>query len=360
MSNKSGREISRRIVSRRVVGSANPFAKWGRESKSTCLDSIGGFFFGALLFLVTFALPFCAARTEKDSQDIAKLQVTPVAEVGSIEGKGIVSGAVMAGDVLTPPAGSPAGPILAYDYLLERYEYWEETHEETRTEVENGKEVEYTEEVTTQHEGWREKEHDVKWAPVKLGNVVINPQKCRIRLPWVEILSKEFEDLQTHDKLRHAVKVIYAGQEVLLAAEFSGGQIKGEPDFYELTNQSKDELVAAKHGEEEAGRWLRIVAAIVLWTIAFNLMLGPAMVLINIFPVKAIGAGLRFVLTIVSFLIACLITFVTYTFIRYWWVFVLLMVGLAVWVIISANQKRKAEPAEDMDLDLDPEPEDTP
>ena len=44
------REISRRVVSRKVVGSANPIARWGRGSKSTCMDSLGGFFVGLLLF----------------------------------------------------------------------------------------------------------------------------------------------------------------------------------------------------------------------------------------------------------------------------------------------------------------------
>jgi len=358
LSKKSGREVSRRVVSRRVVGSANPVAKWGRDSKSTCMDSIGGFFFGVLLFLVTFSLPFCAARTEKDSKQV-KMDVTPAAAVAEVEGIATVQGNLSASPALAPPVGEPDQPILAYDYLVERYEYWEETHEETRTEIEGGKEVEYTEEVTTEHEGYREYQHEKKWGNVKLGGISIDPNKCKIDLPWVEILKEEYLNEATMDQMRQTVKVIYAAADVYLYGEFAGGQIVDKPDFYRLSTRPPEAEAEQMHKEEESGRWFKIIAAIILWTISFNLMLGPAMVLINIFPVKAIGAGMRFVLTLVSLVLACIITLVTYTFFRYWWVFVLLMVGLAVWVIISANQKRQAEP-DDVELDLDPEPEDTP
>jgi len=354
MSEEKRREISRRIVGRRVVGSANPVARWGRQTKATCWDSIGGFFLGLVLFLVTFSLPYCAAKTEKDSKQLA-MEVTPVAQATALDGIATVQGAVTAGSRLQPPYAETDKPVLAYDFLRERYETWEETHTETHTRTENGQDVEYTEEVTEEVSGWKELQHDEQWAPIKMGSINIDRQKCRIELPWQEVFNQTFEDEGW--QIRDTVKVIYAEPSAYLYAEFAGGQLAPDPDFCRLSLRGPEEQKSQMHKEEEGGRWFKIIAAIILWTISLNLLLGPAMLLINIIPIQQIGCAVRAVLTFVSFLIACLMTFVTYTFIRYWWVFVLLLLILAAVVIYNAMQRRGAEPELDLDAGLEPEPE---
>lgn len=357
MSEEHSREISRREISRKVIGSANPAARWGRQTKATCWDSIGGFFTGLVLFLVTFSLPYCAARTEKDSKQLA-MDVTPVAQAASLEGIATVQGPVTAVQQLQVPYAETDEPVLAYDFLRERYETWEETHNETHTETVNGKDEEVTEEVTEEKSGWKELNHEVEWSPIKMGSIDIDHTKCQIELPWKQTYSQEFED--SGDQIRDKVQVVDVPPSAYLYAEFSGGQIAPDPDFARLSTRAPEAQKELMNKEEETGRWLKIVAAIILWTISLNLLLGPAMLLINIIPIRQIGTAVRGVLTFVSFLIACLITFVTYTFIRYWWVFMLLLLILAIVVIYSANQRRKAEPELDLEAEAEPEPEPKP
>ena len=361
MSPKSSREIGRRVVSKKVLGSANPVARWGRSSKNTCMDSIGGFFFGLLLFFVTFALPYCAATTEKDSKDMAKLDQVNAAEAAGLDGKYAVKGILSAGNEVEAPVGDVDKPILAYRYLVERYEPHIETRQETRTEVQNGMDVEITEEVEEEVWEWETLESDEDWAQFKLGTITIDPQKCKIgELKWQQVYKDEYEDYDTGYKIRETCEVMYANVSVILAAEFAGGQVVDKPDFYRITTGSMDDMVAKAHGEEEGQRWMLIVLSVILWTISMNLILGPAMILINIIPIKEISGAVRGVLTFVSLIIACLITFVTYVAIRYWWVIVLALLALTAFVIYSVNKNRSAEPDIDEEELFEAVPEDEP
>jgi hypothetical protein len=357
MSEEHRREIRRREISRKVIGSANPAARWGRHAKASCWDSISGFFVGLVLFLVTFSLPYCAAKTEKDSKQLA-MDVTPVAQAASLTGIATVQGPLTAVNQLQVPYAETDKPVLAYDFLREDWETWEETHNETHTETVNGKDEEVTEEVTEEVSGWKELTHELQWSPIRLGSINIDHNKCRIELPWQQTYQQEFEDNGT--RIRDTVKVVEVPQDAYLYAEFTDGQIAPDPDFARLSTRGPEAQKQQMNKEEESGRWLKIIAAIILWTISLNLLLGPAMLLINIIPVQQIGAAVRAVLTFVSFVIACIMTFVTYTFIRYWWVFVLLLVVLAVVVTVSAMQRRQAAPDLDVDEELEPGPEPKP
>jgi len=350
------RVVSRRTVKRRVVGSANPIAKWGRDSKTTCFDSIGGFFVGLLLFFVTFALPFCAARTEKDSKDVAELEVIPVAQAQAIDGKALVQGELTAASQITPPIEDPERPILAYRYALERYEPHEETRTETRTEIEGGQEVEYTDEITEEVWEWETLDSESDWAEAMLGSINVDLQKCTHNLGWKSLFSDKYTDADTGYDIRETVEVIYAGDNVILAGEFAGGQIVADADFYRLTTGTKDELVGAMHQEEETQRWVLIVLSVILWAISFNLIVGPAFILLNIIPIKAIGAAARSIFGLIALIMAVITTAVTYIVIAYWWVLALLMIVLAVVLLVVANRNREAEP----DLDLPEEPEQEP
>ena len=350
------RVVSRRTVKRRVVGSANPIARWGRDSKTTCFDSIGGFFVGLLLFFVTFALPFCAARTEKDSKDIAQLDVIPVAQAQAVDGKALVQGQLTAATEISPPIEDPERPILAYRYALERYEPHDETRTETRTEIEGGQEVEYTDEVIEEVWEWEILDSESDWAKATLGTINLDLQKCTHDLDWKSLFSDKYTDADTGYDMRESVEVIYAGDSVILAGEFAGGQVIAGADFYRLTTGTKDELVGEMHQEEETQRWVLIVLSVILWAISFNLIVGPAFILLNIVPIKAVGAAARGIFGVIALIMAVITTAVTYIVIAYWWVIALLMVVLAVALVVVANRNREAEP----ELDLPEEPEEEP
>jgi len=348
MPERQVREVSRRVVSTRVLGSANPVAKWGRESKASCMDSIGGFFVGLLLFFVTFALPYCAATTEKDSKDISRLSVVPAADVVNTTGKALVRGELTTDMPVVPPKGA-APRVLAFKYIVEDYVTHPVKHNETHTEVQGGKEVEVTEEVTEMVSEWVAKPEETKWAQLKLGGITIDPNRASMQnMPWEEAW-KTSNQQDTH---REHVDVLRPGLTVLLATQLTGGQVATQPDFYIVTTHTKDELVASLGRAEEGQRWLLIIASVVLWTIAFNLLIGPAMILLNILPVKAIGAAVRGVYTFFAFICACILTWTTYVAVRYWWLIIVVLAVAAVVVMVMTNKHRHPAP----EMDVAPEP----
>jgi hypothetical protein len=351
------REISRHVVSEKVLGSANPVARWGRNAKSSCWDSIGGFFFGVLLFFATFALPYYAAKTEKDSKDVAKLEVITVEQAASFSGKTLVQGVIAPQQPLVIPLVKDATNVLAYDYTLEHWETWTETHDETHTEVQNGKDVEVTEQVSEEVSDWVVKKQDTQWAVVKLGGVNIDPKSCDMGLPWDTAYSNEYT--RGVDKYKETVKIVRGGMQVLLAAELANGQVAAQPDFYRVYTGGKDQLVAQMDKEEETSRSSLIIASVILWTIAFNLMIGPAFFLLNIFPIKEIGCAIRGLYTFLALIISCTMTWITYMAVRYWWVIVIVLVGLAIGMVVLASRNRqRAKP--DLEAPEPPPTEPTP
>jgi len=346
------KRTTRTLVDRRVVGSANPVAKWGRESKRTCLDTIGGFFAGLILFFIPFGLTYCAGTQEKDSRDIARLEPRTAQSIAGFTGPALVEApAVTALEQLEPPIGESGAMLLAYDYKLERWETWTETRTETETRIENGQEVEYTYEVEEEVSDWKVKDQDKRWSQLAVGDIRIDPDKCEIQLAWERTFSDEYTEALTGDRYRETVEVLRGRPDMLLAAEFEDGQVAEDPDFYILTTRDKDQLVEHLNKREESNRKMLLVLAVILMWISLNLIIGPAMLLINLIPVKALTGAIRFVVGIVALILSIIIVAVTYFFVRYWWVVVLLLLALAVWLVIEANRNRQAEP------DLEPSPE---
>jgi hypothetical protein len=132
--------------------------------------------------------------------------------------------------------------------------------------------------------------------------------------------------------------------DVLLAADLHGGQIAEDPDFAILTYKSSEELIAELHKTEEGQRWLLIAMSVILWTVSLNLIVGPAMVLFNIFPIQAVGCALRSLIGLLSFVVACALTAVMYISVRYWWA-VLLGLALIIWLLVSVIRKGKTPAA---------------
>jgi hypothetical protein len=348
-----GRIKSRRVINEKVIGSANPVARWGRDSRQSCFGAFSGFFVGLLMFGLTFLLPFNAARTEKDSKDVAKLQQMSVAEAADLTGKALLSGKAEAVSRLQVPRGS-ASDIFAFNYTVEEYITHDVTREETHTEIRDGKEIQVTEEITEEVTEWIENEDRSRseWSDIRFGHLNLQHGQggLKIDLPWREIYRQGDE----RTRLRETVEVVDGNKDCLLAIELKSGQVPAQPDFFRLTDKNKDQLVAAMNSEEESSRWMLIIFSVVLWTISFNLMLGPAMLLFNIFPVQQVGGCARGIVTALSLVAAIITTWITYVFTRYWWVVVLLLVGGAVWMMLRARRGAEVDP--DMSLDDDSEP----
>jgi hypothetical protein len=299
---------------------------------------------GIVLFFVAFALPTWAARTEKVSKLVARLEVLDASAATGLNGLALVNGTLSASSLLTPPKGD-AKNLLAYRYQTADMETHLETHQETHTEVRNGQDVEVTEEVTEEVTDWVTKVDDERFASGwQVGAIRIDPQRASLDLQWEQVYHED------NGKHRESVEVLRPGGMVLLAAELNNGQVAEQPKLYKLTSKNKAELVAEMNVGEEAGRWGLLIVSVIVWTISLNLLIGPAMILINIIPIQQIGGALRGMITFISFLVACTLAWFTYTLVKYWWLIALLLLVLTVVVILNARN-RQAQP----DLDTPPD-----
>lgn len=342
MGDRNEREVSRRVIRERVVGSSNPIATWGREAKGKIVGSLQGFFFGILLFFVTFALPFCAATTEKDSKEVARLEQIAASETSGYTGKVIVSGTISAGSEVTPDEVKVEGDILGYHFIRERYETWTETVEETHTEIRDGQEIEVVEEVTKEFQDWKVLDDKEKWAEVKLGSIIIDP-KYLSTLPRQKVHDKEYENRRTGEKLRESMTVVRPGHEVILATELENGQIADDPDFCRLSLGTKDELVSEMHQDEETSRWTLIVLSVILWTISYSLILGPAILIFNLIPIKAVGAAANSLTGFIALVLAVISTAITYILVAYWWLVIAFTTLVVLAIVFAVSMSKKSE-----------------
>jgi hypothetical protein len=289
-----------------------------------------------ILFFVTFALPTCAARTEKVSNQLKRLTVEGADSVAGKSGIVLLSGTLNAAGQLVPPHATTQG-VIAYHYRTADYETRLETRKETRTEVRGGKDVQITEDVTEEVTDWVEKTNEKRFSSGwNIDGFEIDPNRAVLDLPWELVFSED------DGKHRESVEVIASGINVLLAVDLDSGRVSEKPKIYRLTTKTQEQLVTQLHGSEEASRWGLLILSVVLWTLSLNLIIGPALILINIFPIQVIGAAVRTVITIVSFTTACILAASVYALVKYWWLIALLMAALAVVVFISSQKKGSA------------------
>jgi hypothetical protein len=161
------RIISERVVSRKVVGSANPIARKFRNLKG----SITGVCAGPVLIIIAFVMLFAGERIKKNSAVVESLSLETASEVTATDGMHKMKGT----PTVTTPADAPEyGDVLYYSYSEQQYQEVEETETETVTKIENGQEIEEEIERVKIVEKWVDMNTGSEWAEFKLGNYTIS------------------------------------------------------------------------------------------------------------------------------------------------------------------------------------------
>jgi hypothetical protein len=328
------RVISERVVGERVLGSANPIAKGFRGAKNEIVGAFQGIGLGIILFFVAIGVSTCEAKAV--SKDAAKYEAVSAEDAAGKSGMFIVTGAAELVDKIKPPQVDTN--VLYYSW--ERQEYCKEIVTETHTETvtENGQEVEKTVEEQKEVWDWKTREERAKFAVFKLGAIKVKPDGAVIDLTK-QTIEKDMGKNSVGNDIREVVEYVELPSRLTIIGNVSGGEITGGIT-YRITEKNKDEIIAQMKAEEKAQNIGYFVLAVILFTLSFNLVLGPILLLTKIVPF--VGGMIRGVVFFVSLIISVVIVLMIKIVLMFWWLLLLIMLlGVAVAIAIALSHKEK-------------------
>jgi len=340
------RIISSRVVSRKVLGSANPLAKGFREGKKGCMDSIVGVFFGFIILILAFVVTYSSVKGVKEtSKDVAALTAQTPDEVKGKSGLVMIHGEPN----VTDPVQSPLEcedvtedtDLFWYHLVLKEYIRHTVPEERTETRYENGEEVEYTIEEQVEKEEWVENRDETRTAGFKLGDIAVSPNGARVELDRKDNCSDKGQERITRPPQQWLTLdyVLADGiGEVYVVGNLSHDEISsGEP--FIVTDKQPGELVQTLATEEKTNRIFLTVVSMFLFFLAFNLIIGPLLFILNYVPL--IGPGLRAGIGCISLILAIVLVVLLQFLIKFWWAIVLLIVVLIVLAAVIAGKRKK-------------------
>lgn len=331
------RIISERVVSRRVIGSANPIARKFRNLKG----SIAGIGCGPILMILALGTLFYGEKFQRSSKIVEQLSLETAQEVTATEGLHKMSGK----PVVSTPANAPeVGDALYYSFAKQQYQEVEETEYETVTTIENGQEVEEEIERVKVVEKWVDLETENKWAEFKLGNYNVKTAGADLRL---DLARKEYrEDMGLYHELssgmsitpeigdyRKVIEYLTSDTELLIVGQISGSTISSGGEVFIITTKSDAELLSSMKTEETTLYWVSKGASWLLLTIGLLLILGPILSLLDFIPIA--GQAANCAATIIAAVISVGIVLAGTLIIKFWWACLALsVIGIVVLVVL--------------------------
>jgi len=326
------RVISERVVGEKIIGSANPIARGFRNVKKEIVGAFQGIFIGFILFFI--AIWVSCADVERHSKEVNKIEPVAAEQAQGLSGLQVVTGSTDLLDKIKAP--NVDGYVLHYNWEKQEWNTWIETETYTETVIKDGKEVEITKERDVEKQGWKTLEEKSKYANFKMGPITVNPEGSRIDLK-TESITKNTGINAAGNDTQQITNYTKLPSNLTVLGEISGDVISGG-EVFRITTLSPDKLVEQMEKEEKQAYMTYKVIAVVLFTFAFNLMLGPILLLTRLIPI--LGGLARTVVFIISLIISivlvALITFV----VKFWWLLLLIMF-LAAGVAISIGLSKK-------------------
>lgn len=161
------------------------------------------------------------------------------------------------------------------------------------------------------------------------------------------------EDLQTYGQsvsskvgtTRALVKSLSVNnQEFIVVGELNANQIKSGDPFI-ITNKTDTELVSNLQSSENTQRTMLIAAAWISCFIGFSMIFAPILELVSWIPL--FGNAAKFAAGVISMILATILVLMGYLFIKFWFVFVILLVVsvvLAIFLVFKVvTSKKKAQ-----------------
>jgi len=352
------RLTSSRVTGRKVLGSANPLAKGFRDTKKGCADSVSGIFLGFILFALAFWPAWCSVRgVEEVSKAVEALPLVAAEDASGQSGMIRIFGEPSDIDYIELDIEceeiDETADVFWYHFKLQEYTEHEETRERTETRTEGGQEVEYTVEDTVMVEDWEVIEDSTDVAgSFKLSDIEIDTRRAELRLTDFETCEDKGRERLGEEWLLIEYIPIDEMNEIAVVGDLQDDEIgSGEP--FIITDQDPDELVSAMATEEKGSRTMLTIVSIIMFFIAFNLIIGPLLFLLNYVPV--IGAGLRFGIGIGSLILAIILVLILRFIIAFWWV-ILILLAVIIWVLIAMAKKKSSVEPEVEEAEAEPAP----
>jgi hypothetical protein len=338
-----------KIISSRVVGSANPFAKFFRG----LADSIKGIATGILFIIISFVLVFVFANQKEHSKVIADLPLQTPAEVSGVEGMVKIHGVPDYSNVQVAP--NTDKDVLYYSYQEEEYAVREVQH--TTTREENGKVIEET--SVTYEPSWKTVTDKSKtvWSEFKLGPIEISPENAKLQMNQSTLYTNteeleypsylDPEDLvEVVQKIKVTITGVEKGGELIVVGTNSNNRISsGDEGTFFVSNKSESEFVADQVKSEKTTFWIMVFVTWLLMTSGFTMLLGPITKILDIIP--GVGSLASSLLFMVFGVISALIIFVAYVGIKYWWAIALILLIVVAFFIYKALNKNTVTTATD-------------
>jgi hypothetical protein len=364
--------MTERVVSTKVLGSSNPIAKKFRSVKS----AISGIGCGIFLLVIGIVLVYNSVYGVKEySKIVETLPLKNAAEVTSNEelvkltatAKNSVPVSVEY-DKCTDKYCSPfslvkqsVGNLFYYSTQKQRFEIVKIVRQETRTEEFAGQETEKTVEITEYKEQWVNKDSSKAFGQFELGSVkVIGNDLAKLMLskstqtiPLVKI--DNLTALENYGQVPSAsvgstqliVESIPVLDEkpVIVVGKVENGEVKSGDPFI-ITTLSEAKLIEELKSEESVQKAALLVFSWLALFIGLGMLIAPILELVNWIPL--FGSAAKFAAGVISFILATLIVLGSYVLMRFWYVFIIIFVGVIVLaiVLVSKNSKKKTETTE--------------
>ncbi len=335
--------ISERVVSRKVVGKANPIARKFRNLKG----SFGGVCIAPVIVIIALGLLYYGEKFQKQSKVVEELKLEDASEVKADSGMHKMRGkptVVEAVEVLE------IGEVLYYSYQRQQYQEVEETEHETVEYVEDGEDVEEEIERTKLVEKWVDMESKSEWSEFKLGEYNVNTSGADLKFNLAEKEYREENDeyfeLSSSQSItpevgdyRITVSYLPIDTQLLIVGEISSNTIK-KGEMLIISDKTDSDLISSLKSSETALYWTIKGVAWILLTIGFLMILNPILSLADFIPIagKAVSCVASIAAGIISLGIIVAITFI----IKFWWVLLILTgVGVVVLIVILVMLMKK-------------------
>ncbi len=293
------------------------------EAKTGCVNSVTGIFIGLFLFSLAFLPAWCSVRGVREySEEIAGISLITADEAKGKSGLVKIHGDVDPGDVdyFTQyiECMDENIDVFWYRYLLREYGETTDSEGEKSGHWTTLDDIEYIADS------------------FMIGDIEVDPRDATIKLD-------DYETVQ--DKGGEVVGDLWLLEEYLpvddvryftVVGEIIGDRIDGGDPFF-VSDMRDQELVTTLAGEESTLRWIFTIMSIVMFFIAFNLIIGPLLFILKYVPV--IGKGVRFAIGIISLVLAVILVLIIKFVIAYWWLLILLLAGLVVLIVVLASKR---------------------
>lgn len=361
--------MSEKVISSKVIGSANPIAKKFRSIK----NAFAGIGVGIVLLILGLFLIFQSVYGVKEnSKLVASLALTKATEATvsdsdliKLQGKPVNVTPVkyeyekcVTRDCYSWQNTKESLPQALYLKVeKQRFEVVKHVRTETRTTEFAGQETEETVEITEYKEEWVTKDTIKQWANFNMGSILVEPSdntKLMTNNTSAEVANIKIDNLgelnnygQEASSEVGATRLVYTylpytteSTDFLVVGKLANKTVaSGEP--FIVTDKSEDQLVKALEDEENLARagfaffsWLSVF-------IGLSMLLAPILEFVSWIPLA--GKLAKFVAGLIALITATILVAASWLILKFWWlilIVVIVLIAAAVFLVVKMAAKK--------------------